>query len=270
MNPNSPGVRAALVIAHPAHELRLLGWLARVKPVTFVLTDGAGRVGRPRLARTAALLRQVGAEQGAVFGDLTDRSVYLDLLAGRHDALLTIIDRLADGFVDARIDVVVVDAHEDAFLTHDVLNALARAAALAAGERLGRPLPLYDYPLENDPSYCPADRRDGTVLMRLDAEQLKWKLDVARGYREVANEVQEALHLFGQGSFAVECLRPIRDAAAVYRPTEKPEYELHGEQGVADGVYTRVVRYRQHVAPFLQRAASYAPALGTATLARAA
>jgi len=31
-----------------------------------------------------------------------------------------------------------------------------------------------------------------------------------------------------------------------------PRYELHGEQQVAAGVYSQVVRYQQHVLPILR------------------
>jgi hypothetical protein len=37
-----PDGRAALVIAHPGHELRALHWLRLSRPCVFVLTDGSG------------------------------------------------------------------------------------------------------------------------------------------------------------------------------------------------------------------------------------
>ena len=62
--------RAALVVAHPSHELRLHGWLEQTRPCVCVLTDGAGRSGEPRLTRTTEVLARAGATQGAN-GDVT-------------------------------------------------------------------------------------------------------------------------------------------------------------------------------------------------------
>src|SRR6267142_6198654 len=44
--------RAALVVAHPSHELRVHGWLQMCHPWVLVLTDGSGRTGEPRLLST--------------------------------------------------------------------------------------------------------------------------------------------------------------------------------------------------------------------------
>lgn len=38
--------RAALVVAHPGHELRVYGWLEQARPRVFVLTDGFDEVFR--------------------------------------------------------------------------------------------------------------------------------------------------------------------------------------------------------------------------------
>src|SRR5207253_5484219 len=38
--PALPGGRAALVIAHPGHELRVYHWLRLARPSVFILTDG--------------------------------------------------------------------------------------------------------------------------------------------------------------------------------------------------------------------------------------
>ena len=52
--------RAALVIAHPGHELCVYGWLETVRPRVFILTDGSGRSGQSRLKSTEEILSVVG------------------------------------------------------------------------------------------------------------------------------------------------------------------------------------------------------------------
>lgn len=250
---------AALVVAHPAHELRLLGWLEAAKPTVYALTDGRGRRNVPRADRTARTVHHLGCRRGSLFGELTDAGIYAALLRGDYGSLLAVVDRLADGFVRDRIDTVVVDAHEDAFLSHDVLNALVRAAVLAASERIGSPIACYDYALEHDPRSCEKDQRDGAVWLHLSPEQLRRKIEVARSYEEVRAEVEEAFGTFGEAAFATECLRPLRDLGTIRTPTEKPIYEIHGERMVREGHYRDVVRFDRHVAPLMQRLADLAP-----------
>jgi len=70
----SPAKKAALVIAHPGHELRVFRWLELTQPQVSVFTDGAGRSGESRLPSTTKLLEQVRAEPGTFYGCLSDRS----------------------------------------------------------------------------------------------------------------------------------------------------------------------------------------------------
>ncbi|MGL4511922.1 MAG: hypothetical protein ACRCT8_02445 [Lacipirellulaceae bacterium] len=251
--------RAALVVAHPAHELRLLGWIDAVRPLVCVLTDGSGRAQRPRIATTDRLLKEFGAERGPVFGQVPDLRLYATLLDGEHDPLLRTADRLADCFVREAIDTVVVDAVEDAILAHDVVNAVTRAAVVAASARSGRAISVYDFSLEQSPEACPADRADGALWLRLDERQLEQKLSAAWSYAEVRDDVEEAFAAFGHHAFAVECLRRVRDLGAVHTPQGKPVYERHGERLLRAGHYKRVIRYEDHVRPLLEKLANSAP-----------
>ena len=61
------GAPAALVVAHPGHELRVHHWLERTAPVVCVLTDGSGANGRSRIGSTLGLLRLAGADAGPIF-----------------------------------------------------------------------------------------------------------------------------------------------------------------------------------------------------------
>jgi hypothetical protein len=57
---------AALVIAHPGHELRVHGWLEWARPTVFVLTDGSGQGSHGRLASSARLIERSGGRTGSV------------------------------------------------------------------------------------------------------------------------------------------------------------------------------------------------------------
>src|SRR5947208_5047344 len=87
--------RAALIVAHPGHELRLYHWLERARPLTFILTDGSGHTARSRVPSTSAALARAGARQGSIFGALADRELYQAVLAGRHEMFIKLADQLA-------------------------------------------------------------------------------------------------------------------------------------------------------------------------------
>src|SRR5258706_14972165 len=80
-----PGGSAALVVAHPGHELRVYGWLLEARPKVFVLTDGSGRTGRSRLSSTTKLGTDAGARFGRIYGRFTDIAVYEALLDGNFE-----------------------------------------------------------------------------------------------------------------------------------------------------------------------------------------
>src|SRR5258707_12199569 len=88
--------RAALVIAHPGHELRIHHWLELARPVCFVLTEGSGHTGNSRIDSTTAVLERAGARRGGVFGALSDRALYRGILAGEPDIFTQIVVELAD------------------------------------------------------------------------------------------------------------------------------------------------------------------------------
>jgi hypothetical protein len=74
--PGLPGERAALIVAHPGHEVVLHGWLERARPSVFALTDGSGQLGRSRLDSTSAVLARAGAATGSIYGRFSDSEIY--------------------------------------------------------------------------------------------------------------------------------------------------------------------------------------------------
>src|SRR5204863_8998693 len=104
--------RAALVIAHPGHELRVHGWLEATRPITFVLTSGDTRDRRRLMASTAAVLDRAGARPGCVFGRLGDRDIMRALMHGDDRLLVELLEEIAVAFVTLDVDVVGRDAEE--------------------------------------------------------------------------------------------------------------------------------------------------------------
>jgi hypothetical protein len=246
----------ALLVAHPGHELRVHEWVARTKPVAYVLTDGSGRRGTGRIESTRRLLADLGARPGPVFGRLADGQLYRALLRAEHDLFLDIAEEIADSSAREGVTALAADAAEGFNPAHDVARLLANAVALRARRR-GRRLESLAFPLEGPP-----DAGSGEIAVRLELDEPAFarKLAAARGYREMAGEVERAFRAYGQDAFRVETLRradPSGDLAAVHGET--PYYETLGERRVADGVYREAVRFRSHVRPLAVRLAAGRP-----------
>lgn len=262
---------AAVVVAHPGHEVRIHGWLERETPLVFVLTDGAGRAGRPRIASTAEYLKRFGMRPGRVFARFTDTEVYRLVLARDFDPFLRLSEELAEAFVEARVGRVAADASEGYNTTHDIARLVTNAAVEMAGCASGRRLANYSFTLVKRPDHCPEPSRAEAVWLRLDDETFARKLGAAfEFYPELAAETRDTLRgegdrvavdyfnlngdehaatdLAGLDIFRVECLRPVKPGDRPF-DSEKPYYERRGEERVAEGLYERVISYREHMRP---------------------
>src|SRR5260370_1251930 len=93
---NGTGIRAALVVAHPGHELMVHGWLEESLPRVFVLTDGSGHSNQSRLGSTTKILKHVGARPGGIYGRLTDFEGYAALLNQELDLFVEFARELAE------------------------------------------------------------------------------------------------------------------------------------------------------------------------------
>ena len=88
--------RPVLFVCRPAHELKLLGWLARWRPEVQVLTDGSGSRGLARLCGTERTLAVTNCRAGTIFGRLTDRALYALLLERRAAPFVELAEKLAE------------------------------------------------------------------------------------------------------------------------------------------------------------------------------
>lgn len=192
--PAVPGARAALIITHPSHELRVHGWLELVQPCVFVLTDGSGRYGQPKLDSTTKVLARAGAKPGSIYGRLTDLQVYAALLDSDVDLFVGLAEELADALVRAQVEYVAGDALEGHNSAHDVWRLVIGVAVELARWRTGRRISNFDFTLFGRPDECPEAIRNSSIWIYLDDEGFSRKLEAVRGYNpKLAAEVDSML-----------------------------------------------------------------------------
>jgi hypothetical protein len=241
---------AALVIAHPGHELRAHGWLEWARPTVFVLTDGSGHGSHGRLASSTRLIHRSGGRTGSVCGRFTDRELYDTILEGRVSVLTRLVTELADAFIANRFAYVVADAAEGYNPGHDLCRYLVDAAVEAARAGLPETFRSFEMDLAAAPDAAAGGASARSVCLDLDEAALQRKLDAAREYLEMAQEVDAALDQWGAAAFRHECLRETPLHGDDQEPAEiPPYYERHGERRRAEGTYDQVIRYREHIRP---------------------
>jgi hypothetical protein len=233
---------AILLVAHPGHELRLYHWLERERPTLFVLTDGSGSAGHSRVPSTLAILRETGARAGSILGAFTDHEIYQAIMQRNAAPLAGVTRRLGDALAGA--DYVVTDAWEGYNPAHDVCRIVAELAVERASRLSRRSIPLYDYAVTER---FVARGEANEIVVHLDPAATERKLAAAYAYSELRSDVDDLLRAHGPEQLALEVLRPAAEPAT----DPKPFYEKRGEQQVAAGRYHEVLRYRDHLAPFL-------------------
>jgi hypothetical protein len=246
--------RAALVIAHPGHELWIHHWLERARPLVLALTDASGRAQRSRLSSTKVVLDRAGARTGALYGRLSDRELYDAILSRRAEPFIALAEEMASILDGEGVDYVVGDAAEGMNSGHDVCRLLLNAALLRIAERRGRAPANYEFTLEGPPNACLPQDRPHAIVLALDDAAFDRKRAAVAAYPEVAADVDRILGMHEAAAFRVECLRPVRYALDIAGCFEHPcLYERHGEKRVAAGVYREVIRFRDHIAPLAER-----------------
>lgn len=224
------------------------GWLCRVAPRVFVLTDGSGRSGVSRLATTTALLQRAGVESGGLYGRHSDADLYDAILDGRLDLFRGLAQELAKEIGTAGIEIVVGDAAEGYNPIHDAFRLSLNAAVQMARAESGRAIESYDFPL----FLPPGPGGDGPAAIRLDLEEAerRSKSREAGSYVELEREVEWSLKQHGAQAFDREWLRPVMERAGEYPVADPPPvYERYGEFLAERGELDRVIRREEHLLP---------------------
>ena len=183
--------RTALVVAHPSHELRVHGWLEEARPYVCILTDGAGRSGEPRLARTSEVLARVGATQGVVYGRLTDLEVYAAILKGDSELFAGLVEELAEAFVSEQIDCVVGDAAEGYSVAHDICRVMIGAAVERIKQEHDNHIANFDFAVVGAPGET---QNKDDITLHLDEGAYERKVNAALAYTpKLARDVEAAL-----------------------------------------------------------------------------
>jgi len=240
--------RSLLVIAHPGHELRLLEWVRKTRPLVAILTDGSGSTGQSRVDLSLRLVEENGGEV-IVADRFAEPDLYALLMRGESAPLVEFARELAKLVNAHAVAEIVCDAAEGYHPGHDLCLPLTQAAVRlrAAGTAMPR---HYEYRVVGDPR---PSGTDAEIVLELDNAALHDKIEQSRRYAArsgtvLAQEVQYMFDTYGEDAFRFEVLRPA-GAEGPQLHAGLRYYEMRGEQQVQAGRYRDVLRYTQHVLP---------------------
>lgn len=163
----------------------------QARPYVCILTDGGGRAGAPRLARTTEVLAHVGAKQGTIYGRLTDLEIYAAILNGDSDLFAGLVDELAQAFVAEQIDYVVGDAAEGYSVAHDICRVMIGAAVERAQRIHNHHVANFDFPVVGAPV---ESQNEEDIRIELDDAAFAGKVRAALAYSpKLAHDVEAAL-----------------------------------------------------------------------------
>lgn len=245
------GAITAFVAAHPGHELRLATWMARSRPLMFVLAKGA-RSGRSeaRMEASRQLAMVLGATPSKQFGVAFDPEIYGWIMNRDVEAFSCLADDLREAFATNRIEHVVTDAWQNYNPVHDLAHALARVAAAEAAADTGRRIDVLDYPVVmGRMAHAPLGPQRGEVEQ--SASDLAAKAALIAQYPDIAEDVRLLEAAVGREAVERETLHDPLDLETLRGALdEAPWYERHGEERVRAGVYSQVLRW-SHMAPIV-------------------
>lgn len=251
--------RAALVVAHPGHELRVHGWMELAHPFVCVLTDGSGHSGQSRLESTTRLLAKSGAAPGSIYGRFKDADIYTAILDSDFGVFIDLARELSDALVRDAVEYVVGDAIEGYNPIHDLCRSVINAAVELANISKTNQIANFDFLVVGLPELRSDESRSREVWLRLDEVALERKLESAKSYLELRDDVGKMINETGSASFRFEALRPVISAVGADGLIQEPPfYERYGEKQVSEGYYRRVIRYREHILPIVDALQSYA------------
>ena len=253
---------AALLVAHPGHELLVHHVMEQARPVVFVLTDGSGGHAPDRRAFSRRLIEAAGAEAGPVFGPAPDRAWYRAILAGELSLFLEARAAIARACQARGVRRLVADPVELFNPMHDLCAALAAAVAAdlrAAGQDDVR---VYDFSIEAERS-----ARSDDLALALDPAALARKIAAAKTYAPLWDEIAPRIDV--PAALTTERLRRT-DGLELWpeRPAEEPFYEVFGRRRVAEGGYRDLITYAGHVRPIAAALGAASPVPGETLCAR--
>lgn len=247
-------MKTALIIGHPGHELRAYTFIKKYKPDVFILTDGSGSSNASRIHQSIKLLDSLGAKFQDSIKIFSDIELYNIVLEQDLSKIFIYKNNLKDIIIRNEYDIIVGDALEGFNPTHDIcrylINGIVSDISVSNNSKA---ILNYDFVLDSAPNNISIDDNMGGLSLKLSEEEFQMKLNAASNYSELRYEVDAAIEKYGKEVFLWESFGRVSDLNEISNwDTLKPYYEYFGEKRVAEGSYSRVITFENHIRPIAE------------------
>ncbi len=229
---------SALILAHPAHECLLYGFLRQHQPTVYFLSNGSGSSAVSRTQYSTQILEETGARLGTVGGQISDRSWYQAILDQNVDFFLSVQRDIYSDIKAANLQQIICDPVEHYNPLHDLANAMAHG--IHKVRQATSPVASYPMMQHIDPS------SPSLLTISLSPKVSTDKQRAILSYKPVKIDADGLSDLHQQSSE-----RLVEDDVFDW-PSEldqTPYYEEFGKKRIATGAYTDLIEYSEHVAP---------------------
>lgn len=243
-------MKAALIMGHPGHELRILKSLQRFRPRVYIITDGSGSSSSSRVQSSRALLSSFGGKESQILGKFTDRALYQLILDHDIGPLQELMAQISKDLVDGQIDWIYGDAIEGFNPTHDLCRYLINGVVIIMQKMVSYQIYNYAFTLDALPADSHPELENDAIWIHLNEVELTAKIQAALAYPEMSSEVESALLRHGKEAYKIECFQPVRNLHCLTGwTTDKPFYEIHGSNRVSSGQYREPITFEKHMKP---------------------
>ncbi len=231
-------MKTILILAHPGHELRIFHWMELSGAVVCLLTDGSGGNAAARTDYSRRAVAAAGAEEGPVFGPMSDKAWYEAILARVAKPFHGVVDAAVAAARGAASVTVIADAVDGYNPVHDLTSAVGAAVAARLRASHGSVTSLVSAAV---PGVAGTVRRG--LLLDIAAQERK-----AAAIHAYAPLAEEARRIFDEApeSFGREVLL---EQDFGWSDDFEPQWEKFARQRVATGHYLNPITYRDHVLP---------------------
>lgn len=280
---NIPIGNGALSVAHAGHELRLHGFLEKVKPYIFILSEGKKISDKDSMLMYSWKYIQEVIDKKDSFGILTlpdkeqkvmyidDLQIYNEIILGNTGFFGMYMSMMIQNIQQKKIDYIVADASEGTSVVHELCRIMTDIVVKYIHNTTGKKIMNYEYSVDK-----PFDHSltDDCIHIELDEEMFQRKIIHIISYHpaifqnlkpdvsldmNIVNELRKTKHGALELKKIIEEIHPtffhneyIRPC--IYKePAEKPSYEVQGEKSVARGVYSQVITYAGHIKPLKEK-----------------
>ena len=246
--------KAAMIIAHPGHELRAVKFMRLHKPDVYILTDGSGSRNSSRISKSIEIIESLGAKYVGSLPPLSDADLYRHIINKDAIEIKSIQESIKKEILSSQSNIIVGDALEGFNPAHDlcryIINSIIKDLASEGGlENINN----YAIELEAPPNRYHGNKNFNGHTYLLNEEELNLKLNLAMSYSELRFETERAIASFGVDAFRTESLVKVFDLDVICGfDTPLPAYEMYGERRVRDGIYKDVICFKSHLKPIAE------------------